>query len=122
MPPRVQSRGDTLAAAGAYGYSRENPIRVGGVDTDGAVRERSFLATLRGPNGEAVKFVRLGSCCQHPSPAGPNGQGMLDAYEVTYPGLARPVRLYLDMYREEAPRAPEGFTRVAPAPAAETTR
>jgi hypothetical protein len=121
-PPAAPSRGDSLAAAGAYGYSSRNPIRVGGGVEDGAASERRFLATLRGPGGEVVTFVRLGSCCHHPSPHGLNGTGVLDAYEVTYPGLARPVVLYVDMYEEEAPRAVEGFTRVPSAPAAETTR
>jgi hypothetical protein len=120
-PPSVPTRGDSLAAAGAYGYSRGNPIRVGGGANDGAARERSYLSRLRGPAGEEVEFVRLGSCCQHPSPDAPGGRGILDVYEVTYPGLSHPVRLYVDMYREREGPAPEGFTLGAAPGRAETS-
>lgn len=122
MPPLLPSRGDTLAAAGAYGYSRENPVRVGGGLDNGAANEHRFLATLRGPGGEAVSYVRLGSCCEHDSPHGIQGRGVLDAYEVTYPGLPRPVILYIDMYEVEPLKPVDGFTQTAAAQRSETTR
>src|SRR6185295_15672483 len=51
---------------------------------------------------------------------------VLDIYEVTYAGLAAPLRLYLDEYHWETPRAPVGLvcgigiplTPPAPAPTA----
>lgn len=67
-PPAVPTLGDSLAVAGAYGHSRDNPIRVGGGANGGAARERSYLSRLRGPGGEAVAFLRLGSCCEHRRP------------------------------------------------------
>lgn len=42
-------------------------------------------------------------------------------YEVRYPGLAHPVRLHLDMYRESEAPAPEGFTLGAAPARAETS-
>lgn len=99
-----------------FGYGRRNPIRVGGGVEDGAANQRRYLDGLRGPAGQPVRYVRLGSCCQFRTPHGPQGAGMLDAYQVQYEGLERPVLLYMDLYTppEGAPEAPEGFT-LAPA-------
>jgi hypothetical protein len=121
LPPARRTVGDSLAAAGAYGYSRANPIRVGGGLDNGAASERAFLATLRGPGGEPVKYLRLGSCCPYPVATAPGGRAALDAYELTYAGRAEPAVVYLSMYELDAPRAPEGFVQHAPA-ATETTR
>ncbi|MGE5926492.1 MAG: hypothetical protein ACM357_03995 [Gemmatimonadota bacterium] len=81
-------------------------IQVGGGFERGPRNEREFLRSLRGPAGQPVTFRRLGSCCPYGSPP-----SLLDKYEVTYPGLATPVLLYLDMYVRRAVRAPRGFTR-----------
>jgi hypothetical protein len=83
-----------------YGYTPEEPIRVGG----GAGGELAYLQRLRGPKGEQLRYKRRGSR-SGPPPVG----GMLDLYEVTYPGLEKPVTLYLDMYNHQEPRAPAGF-------------
>jgi hypothetical protein len=88
-----------------YGYTPEDPIKVGG----GPSGEHEYLQHLRGPEGQRLRFHRLGSCCGFDDPSLPFGGGLLDMYEVTYEGLASPVRLYLDMYRRQEPRAPTGF-------------
>jgi len=112
---------DSLAAAGALGYARANAIRVGGGEERGVQNEHAYLEALRGPAGEAVRYERLGSCCRFQTPNGLDGkEGVLDAYEVTYTGLAHPLTLYINMY--DPPRdseLPQGFTRApttAPAP------
>ena len=93
-----------------YGYDRTNPIRVGGVGEDPAPRrQHEYLQALRGPNGEVVRYERQGSCCQYETPRGFMGRGMLDMYEVTYEGLAKPIVLYLTLYEHENPRPPRGF-------------
>jgi hypothetical protein len=103
----------TLAAAAdeaRYAYSEANPVLVGGDDPDGGpARERRYLDRLRGPDGQSVTYVRLGSCCPFETP---NAKlyGLLDMYEVTYSGLAEPVVLYLNMYDPGEARAPDGFT------------
>ncbi|HEX8690949.1 MAG TPA: hypothetical protein VF746_00805 [Longimicrobium sp.] len=96
----------------AYGYGRRNPVRVGGAGEDGVRREHQYLENLRGPGGERVRWRRLGSCCEFTAPV----HGMLDAYQVTYDGLAQPVVLYLDMYTPitSVPPPPEGFTAAPP--------
>jgi hypothetical protein len=96
-----------------YGYGRRNPVHVGGGQEDGAANQRQWLDALRGPGGETLRYRRLGSCCEYHRGS---ARGVLDAYEVTYPGLEKPVVLYIDMYAE--PRSvqppPEGFTAASP--------
>jgi hypothetical protein len=116
--PPVRTAADGLAAARALGYAPENPIRVGGGRLeDGDRNQRRYLEALRGPRGEAVAYLRLGSCCEFRTPRGHEGIGLLDAYEVRYPGLASPIVLYLDLYTPAPPSQdiPPGFTR-GPAP------
>ena len=36
-----------------------------------------FLNALRGPNGEKIRFARVGSCCPYDLKTGPNGSGLL---------------------------------------------
>lgn len=97
------------APAPRYGYTEENPILVGGGELeDGPARERAYLGTLLGPDGQDVRYRRIGSCCPFEMP---NAElfGMLDLYEVRYDGLDEPVTLYLDMYDPGETHAPEGF-------------
>lgn len=97
----------------AYGYGRRNPVQVGGGVENGAANQRRWLDALRGPGGEPVRYRRLGSCCEFQRG---RVRGRLDAYEVTYPGLAKPVVLFLDLYAEPrgVPALPEGFTAAPP--------
>ena len=113
--PAARTEADRLAEARALGYAPENPIRVGGRLEEGVRNERKYLERLRGPRGEEVAYLRLGSCCEFPTSKGPQGTGLLDAYEVQYPGLATPITLYLDMYTPAPPSqgVPAGFTRGA---------
>lgn len=90
-----------------YGYSEGNPIKVGGLSP---ARERAYLDLLRGPNGEAIRYERRGSCCGFETPNGLLGGGMLDIYSVWIGDDPKPVALYINMYDYEQPKAPKGFT------------
>ena len=97
-----------IAADATYGYSKENPIKVGGTPMYGAARQRRFLQALLGPGGQPIAFRRRGSMA-------PNDEGViLDLYELTYPGLEKPIELYLDLYRWDPPKAPQGLVCGAP--------
>ncbi|MES2486510.1 MAG: 2-dehydro-3-deoxyphosphooctonate aldolase [Bacteroidota bacterium] len=97
----------TGAVAGDYGYSEKNPIKVGGVNS-GPANERAYLNRLTGPNGEAVTYVRKGSCCQFETPNSSWG-GMLDVYIVTIAGDPVKKELYINMYDKDELHAPKGF-------------
>lgn len=95
-----------------YGYSMNNAIKVGMADNgnSGPSNERSYLNALLGPDGQQVKYKRLGGCCPVESKNGFMGQAMLDRYEVTYEGLEKPLILYINMYDPGKLYAPVGFT------------
>ena len=99
--PKEQSEDPT------YGYTEENPVRVGG----GARNHEPFLKSLRGPDGQKLKYKRLGSCCFFSTPNTFMGdKGLLDKYEVSYKGLKEPLTLYLNSYDYEQPMVPVGLT------------
>lgn len=113
-----------VATDPTYGYTRENPIRVGENPLTspiqeipmtsllrGPSRERAYLDALRGPKGEPITYKRSGSLA---------GKGViLDAYEITWSGLDQPIVLYLDMYHYVEPKAPVGLTCAYPFPLSE---
>lgn len=96
-----------VAEDAEYGYSTLKPVEIGGGPMYVAARERRYLDALRGPAGEPLQYKRLGSLSQNP----PNSMVILDRYEVTYAGLAKPVSIYLNAYHyDDRFRAPQGFT------------
>jgi hypothetical protein len=101
----------TLSDNATYGYSENNPVKVGGVDkSEGPKNERRFLNVLAGPNGEEISYVRIGSCCAFKTKNGLMGQGLLDRYKVEWEGQSQPVILYINMYDYDVLKAPVGFT------------
>jgi hypothetical protein len=94
----------------SYGYTEENPIRVGGALNDGPLNERRFLNALAGPEGQDITYTRTGSCCPFKSPNGIEGTGLLDRYEVTIEGMSKKRILYINMYDRAILKAPVGFT------------
>ena len=75
-----------------------------------AARERRYLDALRSPIGEVTQYKRTGSLRPEK-----DGRTILDAYEVTYPGLEKPLTVYLDAYHfDDALKAPMGLTCAVP--------
>jgi hypothetical protein len=80
-----------------YGYSERSPVKVGGGFGTGSDRTYQFLNALRGPNGEAVTYDRIGTCCAFKTANSPfDGTGLLEVYEIAGPGVAPPRRLYFN--------------------------
>lgn len=94
-----------------YGVTPKNPVHVGGVENGvGPASEREYLNQLKGPNGETISYNRTSSCCAFDSPRGFMGSGLLDVYEITYDGQKETIKIYINMYDYESPKAPAGFT------------
>lgn len=93
-----------VSADGDYARTPANPARVGGSPLYGAARQRRYLETLRGPGGEPVTFTRL------PAVDSPDGESLIDRYEVRHAGLETPAILHLDWYHYTELLAPLGFT------------
>jgi len=89
-----------------YGYSKNNPIKVGGDAFDGPPRERAYLDNLAGPKGQKITYARTGSM--------DFGDTILDAFVIS--GLDKPRTLYIDEYAYTEPQAPLGFTCLAAFP------
>ncbi len=96
-----------MSTDSTYGYTKDNPIKVGGDWFEGPAREDAYLDALSGPNGESISYERLGSIDY--------GDTILDEYQVSYSG-SQPVLLYLDEYSYEELMAPVGFICWTPIP------
>jgi hypothetical protein len=95
----------SVASGEAYAYTPEQAVQVGGGAMFVASRERRYLDALRGPAGEPIQYKRMNS------QESPDGQSILDRYEVTYEGAEKPAVLYLDAYHfDDRLLAPKGFT------------
>jgi hypothetical protein len=86
-----------------YGRTPAKAVEVGGSPLFGGARQKRYLDSLRGPAGQPVTYTRL------PAVDAPDGETLIDRYEVTYPGSASPEILHLDWYRYTELRAPAGF-------------
>ena len=99
-----------IADEPAFGTALTSAIQVGGGAMYAASRERRYLDALRGPGGEPVQYKRIGT-----RPLDSEGRAIVDIYEVTYPGVDKPLLLYLDAYHfDDALKAPKGFTCAVP--------
>ena len=94
----------------AFATTRDHAVQVGGGATYAAARERRYLDALRGPMGEVIQYTRTGSL-----PLDKDQRTILDTYAITYPGLEKPVTLYLDAYHfDDALKAPRGLMCAVP--------
>ncbi|MFY0603435.1 MAG: 2-dehydro-3-deoxyphosphooctonate aldolase [Flavobacteriaceae bacterium] len=91
-----------------YGLSGKFPVKVG---EQSVKNQRTYLASLAGPNGEEIQFHRRGSCCAYESENSPFGSALVDVYEVTYEGLKKPILVYISFYDLEKMYIPRGFTK-----------
>jgi len=94
-----------------YGKTEEKPINVGGYkETGGHGGQRWFLKQLREISDKPFLSKRTGHCCWHKSPNGYKGMGALDKYEINIIGEEKSIYLYLNSYKYEQPKIPQGFT------------
>ncbi len=94
-----------------YGYDKDYPINVFYLNTKGEdLNAMRFLNALAGPKGEKVFYKKIESCCPFPTKRDEIGAGFLDLYEITWVGLPRPIRLYLNIYEKGALMVPVGFS------------
>ena len=105
----------TPALSDSYGYSEDDPVKVGGFDRgEGPRREQQYLYMLCGPNGEVLHFTRMGSCCFFKR-SFLGGYGLLDKYALTHKGIEDTLYIYLDMYRTDGiPKVPKGLRLIKP--------
>ncbi|WP_136666813.1 2-dehydro-3-deoxyphosphooctonate aldolase [Flavobacterium sp. H122] len=94
-----------------YAFTEYYPVNVGFTSIeDGEKNEKRYLNALAGPNGEKITYTLIESCCPFPTTRTDMGAGMLDIYEITYNGLNKPIRIYLNKFERGELMIPVGFT------------
>ena len=106
---------EDISADTRYGYAEKKSIKVGNIEN-----QQYYLNALLGPNGEPITYFRIGSCCPFRSKRAAFGKGYLDIYHITYEGIKAPIRLFLNGYDYEKPKAPHGLTFTTEAGASDT--
>jgi len=94
-----------------YGITEYNPIMLGFLKSKSDAKFlNSYINHLSGPNGEKIKYRRVGACCAFKTPRGLFEEtGVLEVWEVTYNGLSNPTKLYFNVYDYGKFSAPVGF-------------
>jgi hypothetical protein len=94
-----------------YGFTANNPVRVGGGKEAGVRNQQRYLNALLGPRGQVLSYKHEGSCCAFKiAEAGVDNEGQLDVYAITWKGRKEPLKLYLNMYEEGPLAAPVGLS------------
>lgn len=94
-----------------YAYNENYPVNVGFTTLeDGLKNQHRFLNALAGPKGEKITFKLIDTCCPFPTKRSDMGAGMLDIFEITYEGQAKPVLLYINKYERGEIMIPMGLT------------
>jgi hypothetical protein len=90
-----------IATDPTYGYSQDNPVQVGGDETDRA----AYLDNLVDPVGIPVSYTYADSESY--------GGSTLSVYELSSPLAEKPVNLYIDEHLSAELMAPVGFSCAA---------
>ena len=90
-----------------YGFTPENPVKVGMGPEGGPNNARTYLELLRDAKGRPVKYERVGTCCPYESKHALYGkQALEDKYDLTYTGAdGRELKtfVYITFYDYEEP-------------------
>ena len=93
-----------------YGFTEKRPVMVKGGFGEGGHNVYRFLNALRGPDGQPVRYSRIGTCCKFKTEKSPfGGEELLEVYEVWYEG-AMPRRMYFNWYDDGDILIPVGFS------------
>lgn len=96
-----------IYAGQGYGYSKENPVKLGGADlSEGPTMSKVYLRRLRDRNNQPLQFERIGN-------VGANEENhIVDLYRLV-DSTGVEYRLYVDMYHPDLNpltlKAPEGL-------------
>lgn len=93
----------------SYAFSEHAPVLIGGGFDSGSDRTYKYLNALRSPNGEPIKYDRVGTCCPFKSANSPFGdEALLEVYQLTIPGIGK-KRIYFNWYENGDPLIPIGL-------------
>ena len=99
-----------------YGFSPDDPIKVGNGPKGGPANQRAYLKLLRDAQGKPIQYKRTVSCCPYKTPnAWVGGMALLDEYELVYlneKGEKTTSKVYISFYDYEEPKILFGFKTV----------
>jgi len=98
LPPQFACR---VSGDATYGYSQDNPIKLGFDPRLQQVKEEQCLTWLTGPKGESLQTEVLEELRVNDT--------SLCKVAVTYAGQDTPAILYFDLFNYQQPLAPRGF-------------
>jgi len=94
-----------------YGYDQDYPVNIGfSAVSSGEINVKRYFGALAGPNGEAITYEKVDTCCPFPSPKNEMGAGIIDIYEVKWEGVKEPKRIHVNLYEKGQVLAPQGFS------------
>jgi tetratricopeptide (TPR) repeat protein len=99
----------------SYGFTKENPVKIGTGYESGPKNQQDYLNLLRDAQGKPIQFERTGSCCPYKSENGLMGSAMLDRYRIRYRDANNQERIsyvYISFYDYEEPQVLYGFSFV----------
>ncbi len=91
-----------IAIDPTYGYSEDNPVRVGDGAENGSARATAYLDNLIDPVGIPITY-RL-------SDSSPHGDDVISIYEIGSPMVEEMINLYIDQHNYSELMAPVGFS------------
>ncbi len=95
-----------------YGYSSDNPVKLGGGGDKGTAQklQKLYLGLLLGPNGERVKTQSVGIGGAYRLPDKPEVWANVEKYRLRSKGLRGDLFIYLSAYDYDTLRIPQGLT------------
>ncbi len=105
------NHGLTVSEDPTYGYTSENPIKIGGGQKNfvGHRMRDLYLDALRAENGRRVKCKRVGQGGSYESPNAQYGIAIIDKYRIKPKGPDGQRFLYISIYDYEDVRIPNGL-------------
>ncbi|MFN8353265.1 MAG: tetratricopeptide repeat protein [Spirosomataceae bacterium] len=95
-----------------YGFTKENPVRVGPGYNDVTENITAYLDLLRDAQGKPLRYKQTGSCCNYNAKI---GQARIDIFEVIYKNAAgqdKKASVYITFGEYEEPQMLAGFKTV----------
>ena len=98
-----------MASDKKYGYHTDYPINIGVASLSSEnYFIKLFFNGITDPDGNAVTFEKIDTCCPFPSANSKVGAGLLHRYKVTFKdGTTK--ELYFNIYEKGAIMCPMGF-------------
>ncbi|MFM2229207.1 MAG: hypothetical protein RL607_465 [Bacteroidota bacterium] len=92
-----------------YGYTMDYPINLGFDNERNNPRNVDyFFKALAGPNGEAIQWKKIDTCCPFASKKSNTGAGTLEIYEIRYGDQT--LLFYINLYERSKIVCPKGLT------------